>query len=124
MGKALTYWLVGLGAILLLALLILRTVPIPDDISECQVETGTIEAIVEAGQSDAVFLLEENNHRFFINRGLVNGLTLEVLQRDLLGKEVTLYYPKYWTPLDPSQHTKHLSQLNLGDKVYWTEISN
>ncbi len=36
-------------------------------------ETGKVKAIVEVGRSDAVFLLEENDPCFYINRGIDEG---------------------------------------------------
>ena len=107
---------------LLLAVLIFRPVPVPNSVDKCLVFEGEVQAIYEAGVKDALFVFRDSDRRFYINRGLEYGLDLEDLRENLTGRRVTVYYPKYWTPLDPSNNIKHLSQLNLEGEVIWTEI--
>lgn len=109
-------------AFLLLCVLILRPVPHPDRLDKCLSVTGKVYGISEAGVKDVVFSLEGTNRRFYINRGLEDGLRLDSLRTRLQGREVTLYYPRYWTPLDPRNRIRHLAQVNLGEQVVWTEI--
>ncbi|MEM7373934.1 MAG: hypothetical protein AAF587_35260 [Bacteroidota bacterium] len=110
----------GILAVITMAL-ILRPVPIPTE-AECLIETGKVVAIYEAGEKDVVFQLADTDQRFYINRGLERGLVLEVLQATLMDQEVTIKYPDYWTPLDPRNDSRHLSQLEYKGAVIFSEV--
>ncbi|WP_310992575.1 hypothetical protein [Aequorivita marina] len=104
-----------------MAFSILRPVPkIHED--EAIIEKGVVVAIYDDGGSDIVFKLQGNDRRFYINRGLQTGLKLEGLKKKLIGKEVTLKYPKYWTPLDWNNKTKHISKIEFKKEVLFNEL--
>jgi hypothetical protein len=105
-----------------LTVLILRPVPIPDEEQDCLTVKGTVAQIYEAGTMDAVFELEGQDRKFYINRGLEQGLKLEGLRANLIGKEITIKYPNYWTPLDPVNYSRHISKLVADGKTIYTEI--
>lgn len=113
-----------IGGILFLGLsaLVLRPVPIPASEKDCLIETGVVVAIYEAGEKDVVFQLADTDQRFYINRGLERGLVLDVLKATLMNQEVTVKYPDYWTPLDPRNDSRHLSQLEYRGAVIFSEI--
>jgi hypothetical protein len=113
---------IGLGILLFVAaILILRPVPI---ISEDQaiVESGIVSDIYEGGENDVVFRLENQKRRYYINRGLENGLELADLQERLIGREITLKYPDYWTPLDWNDEIKHLSKVEIEGEIVFNEL--
>ena len=89
---------------------------------ECLVVTGEVEHIFEGGPYDVVFRLRNDPKRYYINRGLENGLDLQVLKNELLGKEVTLTYPDHWTPLDPKKTTIHISKVEFGNVIVYSEF--
>ena len=109
----------GIGLLLsILFILALRPVPILNE-AECQSVSGTLENLHEGPGYDLVLKLEEDSRRFYINRGLEQGLDLVELKRTLLGKEIKLKYPDHWTPLDPFNETIHVSILEFeGKKLY------
>ena len=86
------------------------------------VETGTVKSIYEGGEKDVVIVLDETTRRFYVNRGLENGLDLESLQSQLMGHKVVLKYPKYWTPLDWNNTIKHLSKIEFEGEVIFNEF--
>ena len=94
-------WAVGAAVVIALGAATLRPVPIVPA-SECEVVTDTVARIEEGTSFDVIFFLENHAQRFYVNRGLERGLDLESLRHDLTGKTVTLKYPDYWTPLDPT----------------------
>ena len=98
----------------------MRPVPITSE-DKCLVVEGTVKHIYEGGIHDVVFVLEEKGTRYYINRGLEQGLTLDKLRDDLVGENVTIKYPKYWTPLDPKESIRHLSKLEWGQEVIFDE---
>lgn len=118
-----TKHLITLGSILLfiaLAAFTLRPVPIPAE-KDCLVVSGIVEQITEGGVKDIVFKLEGNNNLYYINRGLENGFTLDGIRKELIGKEVTIKYPDYWSLL-ANKSIRHISKLEHSNKIIFTEI--
>ena len=58
----------------------------------------------------------------FWQRGLEAGLVLDDLKAKLIGHEVVIKYPKYWTPLDWNNSIRHLSKLEFKDEVIFDEL--
>lgn len=110
-------------AFLLLAILILRPVP---RATEHNIDTvsGVVVDIFEGGENDIVFKLSGNKTRYYINRGLEEGLDLHELKASLMGEEVVISYPRYWTPLDHSGKIRHLSRLIHGNDVIFNEVQH
>jgi len=98
------------------SLFILNPVPAPPE-EKCFVVIGEVSKIFAAGQRDIIFQLADINMKFYINRGLEKGLSIEELKTILLQKEITIKYPKYWTPLDFTISIKHISKVNLKEKL-------
>ncbi len=104
-----------------LAIFTFRPVPIVSE-SEALVTIGVVAAIHEGGVKDAVFSLEDNTTRYYINRGLENGLDLASLRSKLIGEEVIIKYPKYGLPFFSENRVIHLSKLQHGDEVIFNEL--
>jgi len=116
--------LIVLGTLFFITvLLIFRPVPIPPE-NKCLVVKGTVASIYEGGVKDAVFTLDNHPTRYYINRGLENGLYLDSLKKNLIGKTVTILYPKYYTPLDHENRIKHLCKLEHDGEVIYNELKN
>ena len=99
------------------AALCLRPVPSLTE-ANCITVQGLVEQIYEAGTKDIVLQLKDDNRTFYINRGYEKIASAD----DLLGKNVTIKYPKYWTPLDPKSNTRHISYLECNNKIIYSEI--
>lgn len=81
---------------------------------------GVVKNITEAGTKDILFELENDKTTYYINRGFEKGL---VSTNTFIGKKVTLYYAKNWTPLAPFGTTsKHITQLQVNDKIVYSEF--
>ena len=104
-----------------IAVLILRPVPIVSE-DKAIIETGVVKLIFEGGVNDVVFKLEDNNKRYYINRGLESGLTIKGLREKLIGEEVVFKYPRYWTPLDWNNEIRHLSKVEFNNEVIFNEL--
>lgn len=107
--------------ILFAAILIFRPVPIVKE-EKALVVKGEVIGVFEGGVKDVVFLLKDNPQRYYINRGLENGLNLHELKKNLMGREITLKYPKYWTPLDWNNRIRHVSKLEFNGEVLFNEL--
>lgn len=116
-----TIALVLLGTIILAAFAILRPVPIVP-LAECAKVDGVLAAVSEGGVNDVCLQIEgQPDKMFYINRGLEAGLDIAQLRSDLVGKQVQIAYPKYWTPLDPFNSTRHVSMLASSAEVLFDE---
>ena len=98
--------------------LVFKPVPIVKE-SECIIEKGMVIKLFETGKNDISIILKDNDRRFYINRGF------EVLNRNdmmkLIGRDVVLKYPSYWTPLDPFDKYKHVSKLEYEGVIVFDE---
>lgn len=101
--------------------LALRPVPLVTE-EEALSEKGIVEDISEGGENDIVFSLKNSDQTFYVNRGLEKGLEINNLKEKLVGKRVTIKYPKHWTPLDWDNSIKHLSKVESSDKVIFNEL--
>jgi len=86
-------------------------------------EKGIVKNITEGGVLDAVFHLQHTDRIYYINRGIENRFKLESLQKEILGKEVTIIYADHWTPLDWDDSGKHIALIKVEDKIIYNEIS-
>ena len=103
------------------AVLILIPVPIPEE-KDCLITKGAVVQISEAGVKDVVFRLKDRGRSFYVNRGLEKGLDLKKLRAQLINQEIIIKYPKYWTPLDPGNSTRHVSKIEFDGETIFTEI--
>ncbi|MCK8520872.1 hypothetical protein M0D21_04810 [Aquimarina sp. D1M17] len=85
---------------------------------------GTVTKIEEGPGLDLVITLKGDEHYYYINRGLQQGLTVEQTRLDILNKTVTLYPIKRWTIFTRDGNMGHISKLMLKDKVIYNEINN
>lgn len=59
---------------------------------DCNITKGMVLHITEGGINDAVFHLVGNDTVFYINRAFENGYVLAQLRKDVVNKNVTIYY--------------------------------
>lgn len=109
------------GMFLLLAILVLRPVPIPDE-RDCLTLKARVANIYLSGSKDVIFQLYHQDRTFYINRGLEAGLDLKQLRSELINQEVTIKYPRYWTPLDPGNSIRHISKVEYEGRTIFTEL--
>lgn len=85
----------------------------------CEVVTASIAKIVEGSTYDIVFVTS-NNDRYYINRGLEQGLNLDDLNTAVLNKSVTLHLAKI---IGGSVTSAHIAQLAVGNNIIFTEFN-
>jgi hypothetical protein len=90
-----------------LAVLIFRPVPIVKE-EKALVVTGILSKVKGSENQDVFLKLKDDPTRYYINRGMELGLKVADLEKRLIGQEVTLKYPQYWTPLDPNNNIRHV----------------
>ncbi|WP_200975854.1 hypothetical protein [Echinicola sp. 20G] len=116
-------YLIVFGILVFTGVLILRPVPTVKE-ENALVEKGIVSYIFESQSNDIIFKLHENDRIFYINRGTEAGLDAHILRKKLIGHEVILKYPKYWTPLDWDSNLRHLSKVEMGNEIVFNEFKN
>ena len=106
---------------LIIVVLVFRPVPIVSE-SKAISESGIVTEIYSNKGHDILFIMENNNRKFYINRGLENGLELNNLRKKLIGNAIIVKYPKYWTPLDWNNSIRHISKVEFKDEVIFNEL--
>lgn len=107
--------------ILIIAVLIFRPVPIVTEDKTIS-ESGVVSEIYSNKGNDVIFVMENTERRFYINRGLENGLELNNLKEKLIGNSIVVKYPKYWTPLDWNNSVRHISKVEFNDEIVFNEL--
>jgi fucose 4-O-acetylase-like acetyltransferase len=86
---------------------------------ECEIVTATISKIIEESSYDIVFV-DKGGDRYYINRGLEQGLNLQDLNASVLNKTVTLHLAKILGGMATSEH---IAQLAVNDNIIFTEFN-
>ena len=102
---------------------VFRSVPMIKE-SEALLAPGVVAKIYTSGEKDIAFELEGDSRVFYINRGEERGLETAQLQSLLIGKEVVLKYPDYWTPLDWNNQTRHLAGVEFEGRLIFSEFTD
>lgn len=109
--------------VLIIAILIFRPVPIVSEDRTIS-ESGIVTEIYSNKGNDIIFIMENTERKFYINRGLENGLELNNLKEKLIGNSIVVKYPKYWTPLDWNNSIRHISKVEFNDEIVFNELKN
>ena len=118
-----TYLIILAGLIFIATVtLSLRPVTVAAE-QDCQSLTGTVTEIYEGGIRDVVFKLQGKKQTYYINRGLARGLVLNDLQNRLIGREIVIKYPEHWTLLDPNRTVVHVSKIEHGSQILFSELN-
>ena len=70
---------------------------------------------------DMVINICDDEHIYFINRGLEYGPSLTTLEA-LVGDEIRISYAKHWSPLNPGGVLKHVVEIVVRDSVIYSEL--
>lgn len=92
----------------------------PDDVMKIE---GVVTDIQEGPGFDIVITIKNDEHYYYINRGLQHHLTINQLQSKVLNKKVTLYTIERWTIFTRDKNMGHISKLMIDDEVIFNEIS-
>ena len=109
------------AALLILSILCFQPVPVVKGKNAITVK-GVIVDVYEGGVNDVVFKLDGDNVSYYVNRGTEFGLNVESLKKKLIGNQVMLKYPDYWTPLDWNNKSRHLSKVEFNDEIIFNEL--
>lgn len=106
----------------IIAVLIFRPVPIVSE-SNAISEIGIVKEIYSNKGNDVIFIMLNTDRKFYINRGLENGLELNNLKEKLIGNSIVMKYPKYWTPLDWNNRIRHISKVEFKNEIIFNELN-
>ncbi len=110
-------------AILFVLFIALSLRPIDQPTPEsCDLVKGELVEIVPNTQNkDISLLLKDDDHRYYINRGLEKSGLLEALE-SLPGKEINVYSVRHWTPLDPFGAIRYIAHVEYQEQVFYSEF--
>ncbi|MDF9801159.1 hypothetical protein OKW21_006422 [Catalinimonas alkaloidigena] len=113
-----------MSMVLILALFLIFMPVVPATQDNTVKISAKVQAIEEGGRLDVIIRLAEDNHYYYINRGLEQGLKLEKLQKGLEGEQITLRYIKHWSLLNPSGRVRPVAQLSFKETKLFDIVSN
>ena len=102
------------GLFIGLCLTIFRPVPTPT-IDNTFIFSDEVENIWEGGINDIQFSFKYSNKTPYINRGLEQGLDIQELKKQLLGKKAHFKFIDHWTPLDFSNSSPPVAYIETDD---------
>jgi hypothetical protein len=110
-------------AFFLFFILALRPIVNPT-LEKSELVTGTLIGIkaIDTPGGDVHLKLAEDDRRFYINRGVENGISPATWKKDLTGQTISLYYARHWTPLDPFGSIKHITRVVANEEVLYSEF--
>lgn len=108
-------------AVLLFVLLSMRPVP---DASKHNVQkiSGLVSDIYLAGTSDIVLKLIDDNHFYYITRGVEQGLDYTQLKASLLYKDVKIEYVRHWSILNASGSVRPVYQVHYDNDLVYSSL--
>lgn len=110
---------IKINATLFLPFILLNSCIVKDvQPEDCVIQTQKIIEITEGTSYDIVFK-DTGGDRYYINRGIEQGLNLDSLNVKVLNKTVTLHLAKVMGGLATSEH---ISQLSVNDAIIFTEF--
>jgi hypothetical protein len=106
-----------------LVLLAYSVMPLPmANPSNCGAVVGKVESVKAGdGPGDILVTFSGDNDYYYINRGLENGIRLEVLSKQLVDKTAKVYYIKHWSLLNFNSKTRHIARIEVGEQLVYNE---
>ena len=118
--KRLTFIFLGIAFVVFLAYSFKPVTTVDSD--DCVLISGKIVSIAEGTSNDIQIRLENDSHYYYINRGIEKGVNLAQLSSKVLNKTVTLYCPNRWTLVSPDGIVPHISRLEKGTTIVYSEF--
>lgn len=121
--KKLNFLILGIGLLgILLLYLSLSKVPAATQ-ANCYTVQGRVAAITSPCCQDISFTLEGDDHQYYINRGLEQGLDLQALEDQLLHREIKLkVIRRKWSLLDPHHLQAPIASIERGPSVVYSAL--
>lgn len=89
---------------------------------ECATVNDTITYVGGGGVNDIVFKLNNDPSVYYINRGTEKGLSIDSLSVGFKNKMATITFINHWRPLGFNTKVKHITEIQQGDSVYYSEF--
>jgi len=82
--------------------------------------TGLVEDVFIGGVNDVVIRLNQDPKRYFMNRGLEEGLTISQIRKDLINQVVVIESkPEGFNLFDIYDNLKEMDVITVNDKVLY-----
>ena len=121
MNRSKIIYIAAATALLLIFILTFRPIVNPK-MDQCSKYSGILlKAKSDSVNKDIYFRLDNTEIRFYINRGLENGLTDSTMDT-LIGKEIVVFAVNHWSLLNPSGKIKHVARVDYGSLTIYSEF--
>lgn len=115
--------IIFLGAASLVVFVVLALRPVSLSKENSLELTGSVDTTyLNPTTHDLVIRIVGEGRIFYVNRATDRNLDIPELIRELSSQQVTLWYSKQWTPMDPTGSIRHITQLVIGEKLVFTEF--
>lgn len=108
---------------ILIVLLVFSLTPLPRaSAANCGLIEGNVEDVkAGGGPGDILVKISGNNGYYYINRGLENGVNLDVLTKQIKDKPAKVYYIKHWSLFNFNAMTRHIGRIETGQAIVYNE---
>lgn len=129
MKKTLTIVAAAVSAIVLFGIisLFLSAIPEQSNRADTKMLKGKLLRITSCcpGGDITFHMANLEGRSYYINRGVESGLNIKQLEKELLGKDIIIYYHRHsWNIINYRDRIRHICELRTADKVYYTEIAD
>ncbi|MBO9733227.1 MAG: hypothetical protein J7623_31590 [Chitinophaga sp.] len=117
----------GIAALLLIATLILvlliSGIPSAHKATKqnCIPTSGIVQEL-KSGPPGIMIHLKNDHKIYYISHKTHPGISLNALEKEIMGKNIQLYTSQDWSPLDPFSSMKQIHRLQIGDTVIYAEF--
>jgi len=118
MLKKILLWLLAIP-VLLIAFVMWAKVPEPTPENTVEIEFDFVQVQSPCCQ-DVMISVPDDDHVYYINRGLEKGIVLDERNQKFQGKKMTLSWVKTrWNPFNSSGRHRPVAKVSSGGEVYF-----
>jgi hypothetical protein len=89
---------------------------------QCNIVSGKMYQFnVNEGSKDIQLQIEDDNGRYYINRGLENGMDAKIM-RNLEGNEIKVWYARHWSLINYKSLVRHVCKITLNGETVYSEF--
>ena len=103
-------------------MLILRPISNPTASNSILIHGEVLSIEKGGGEGDILIRLKEDESSYYINRGLKKGVELNNLKEKLVEEKITIRYADHWSPIDPENRIRHITELKYNNQILYTEL--
>jgi len=114
--------MVPVGMLFLIFITVFRPISQGDVANSIRV-LGFVDSIeFDLDTKDVGISLRNDDHYYYINRGLEKGDLMNKISNSIQGETVEVYFADHWTILDPKSESRHITKIVHDNEVLYKEM--